>query len=236
MELSIFHSRAGPGGHAQAVVSENLAAASQPRLESGQGPSAVLGLSPSGRGAHDCVGVKVGEAGPDCCQQFDQLSPLRLGESCHGRGLQRDHFRQELIDESQPVVGDRHEQPAPVSRVRSAFDQPTPFQGVEQRGDAGSRDDEPLRDGRRRQRLTGALQDRQRLASGPGQVVVPQGLVHRGEEPLADLNQGHDAGVGGLTAAGELPFEPAGRGTSRRTPGLGALRRGRSPGAQYVSS
>ena len=105
---------------------------------------------------------RVGQAGPDRGQQFDELSPLGLGQRGQRGSLQRDDFRQELVDDGPPVLRDHDEQPSSVGGVGLAFDQPTAFQGVEQRSDARRRHDEPFGDGGRGQGLPGPLQDRER--------------------------------------------------------------------------
>jgi hypothetical protein len=112
---------------------------------------------------------------------------LRLGQLCHDGGLQGDHLGQELLDECTPVVGQCHEQSAPVCRVWLSLDQAASFQGVQQGGDAGGGHEESLGEGRRGQGLSGSLEDRQCLAPGLGQPVVAQRLVDQGEERLADL-------------------------------------------------
>lgn len=155
----------------------------------------MAGDAPGCCRADDLISVEGGQVGPECGQHFDELSPLGLGQCGHCGSLERDDFRQELVDDGLPVLRDHDDEPSPVGGVGLAFDQPTPFQGVEQRSDARRRHDEPFGDGGRRQGLPGPIEDGEGFASGPGQTVVPEGLVDAREKSLPRADQSYGAGV-----------------------------------------
>jgi hypothetical protein len=71
--------------------------------------------------------------------------------------------REHEVDQVSSLVGDVHQELAPIVWMGLAAHQPAAFQRVEQRRDAAARLEQPFRDNRRRQWFAGALNDGQCL-------------------------------------------------------------------------
>jgi hypothetical protein len=104
-------------------------------------------------------------------EQLDQALAIALSDPLEHFNRRCVHGRQHVIEHSPGLIGDVDEQFATVVGMRLTAHEPTAFQRVEQRGDAPAGLDESLRDDLRRQRFTGAFDDRESLPGTRRQIA-----------------------------------------------------------------
>jgi hypothetical protein len=112
-----------------------------------------------------CLGRQLGDAPASPGQDLDQLLGLlvrQLPEDVRGSAV---HDRQRRVDDGRAFRREAHEDLAAIRGVRLTGDQAALGEGVQQRGDARRRDQQPLGDHVGRQRLTGSFQDGQGLVA-----------------------------------------------------------------------